>query len=71
MVINISVQYSGGFLRDIVLLAQSWLEHHVVCLKKNQNTPRPSEHPPVLSLMEYYIASVFAFLVPFSLTSCC
>ena len=59
MVINISVQYNdGGFLPDIVLLTQSWLEYHVVCY-------------PMLSLMEYYIASVFAFLVPFTLTSYC
>ena len=55
---NISVQYNGGFLPDIILLTQSWLEYHVVCY-------------PILSLMEYYIASLFAFLVPFSLTSYC
>ena len=57
MVINVSVQYNGGFLPDIILLTQSWLEYHV------QNE--------ILSLMEYCIASVFAFLVPFSLTSYC
>ena len=51
MVINIiSVQYNGGFLPDIILLTQSWLEYHVVCY-------------PILSLMEYYIASVYYFLV--------
>ena len=58
MVINISVQYNGGFLPDIILLTQSWLEYQVVCY-------------PILSLMEYYIASLFAFLVPFFLTSYC
>ena len=58
VVINMSVQYNGGCLPDIILLTQSWLEYHVVCY-------------PILSLMEYYIASVFAFLVPFSLTSYC
>ena len=31
MVINISVQYNGRFLADIILLTQSWLEYHVVC----------------------------------------
>ena len=58
MVINISVQYNGGFLPDIILLTQSGLEYHVVCY-------------PMLSLTEYYIVSVFAFIVPFSLTSYC
>ena len=58
MVINISVQYNGGFLPDIILLTQSWLEYHVVCYQ-------------ILSLMEYYIVSVFALLVPSSLTSYC
>ena len=57
-VIDISVQHNGGFLPDIILLTKSWLEYHVVGY-------------PILSLMEYYIASVFAFLVPFSLTSYC
>ena len=42
MVINISVQYSGGLLPDIMLLTQGYY-----CLKKNLNAPRPSEHPPV------------------------
>ena len=51
VIINISVQYNGGFHPDIILLTQSWLEYHVVCYQ-------------ILSLMEYYIASVFAFLVP-------
>ena len=56
MVINISVQYNGGVLPDFIVLTQRWLEYHVECY-------------PILSLIEYYIASVFAFLVPFSLTS--
>ena len=33
MVINISVQYNGGFLPDIILLTQSWLEYHVVVIQ--------------------------------------
>ena len=48
MVINIRVQYikyNGGFLPDIILLTQSWLEYHVV-FKKNLNASKPSEHPP-------------------------
>ena len=32
MVINISVQYNCGFLPDIILLTQSWLEYHVECV---------------------------------------
>ena len=39
MVINISVQYNGGFLPDFILLTQSSLAYHVVCY-------------PILSLME-------------------
>ena len=35
MVINVSVQYNGGLL-------------HYIFFKKNQSTPRPSEHPPVM-----------------------
>ena len=35
MVINVSVQYNGGSLRYIFF-------------KKNQSTPRPSEHPPIM-----------------------
>ena len=34
MAINVSVHHNGGFLPGI--------------LKKNQTTPRPSEHPPVM-----------------------
>ena len=34
MVINISVQYNGVFLPDIILF------------KKNLNASKPSEHPP-------------------------
>ena len=40
MAINVNVQYNGGLLPDIILLTQ--------CLKKNQTTPRPSEHPLVM-----------------------
>ena len=32
MVINISVQYNGGFLPDIMLLTPSWLEYHASVL---------------------------------------
>ena len=67
MVINVSVQYNGGFLPDIILLTQDYLHPGTRlrvpytqygflsvfaclrgCLKKNQNAPRPSEHPPVM-----------------------
>ena len=59
MVINISVQYNGGFLPDIILLTQSWLEYHVVCW-------------PILSLMEYYIALGCSLLPGITLlTQCC
>ena len=59
MVINISVQYNGGILPDVILLTQGyyhwgtrlntmkWLCIYSLCLKKNLNAPRPSEHPPV------------------------
>ena len=40
MAINVSVQYNGGLLPDINIL--------MIYLKKNQTTPRPSEHPPVM-----------------------
>ena len=51
MVINISVQYNGGFLSDIILLTQSWLEYHVVCY-------------PILSLMEFIMPLFLLFLYP-------
>ena len=38
--INVSVQYNGWFLPDMFL-------------KKNQNAPRPSEHPPVIHCRPY------------------
>ena len=40
MEINVSVQENGGLLPDIILSTRC-------SLKKNQSTPRPSEHPPV------------------------
>ena len=105
MVINISVQYSGGLLPDIILLTQGYYQwggfvfttfvmyitttmcngvlhclvfnvflvilltrcylHRGTCLnamkrflKKNQNAPRPSEHPPVM------VKNVFAAFDP-------
>ena len=55
MAINVSVQYNGVLLPDIILLTQCY--YHIDrltrlnamkwFLKKNQNASRPSEHPPV------------------------
>ena len=55
MAINVvSVQHNnGGFLPDIILLTQGYYHRGIHSnvirrfLKKNQNAPRPSEHPPV------------------------
>ena len=77
MAINVSVQYNGGLLPDIIDTVDSMLlplenpfkchegvlslqpmippkrfdifpsVHVLYCLKKNQNAPRPFEHPPV------------------------
>ena len=68
MAIDGIVQYTGGFLPDILLFIQApirvWFDGNIIVhyyyhplkyvlqcltfLKKNQNnTPRPSEHPPV------------------------
>ena len=53
MAINVSVQYNGGLLPDIIMLNQCYchrgtrLNARKKFLKKNQNAPRPSEHPPV------------------------
>ena len=53
MVINISVQYNGGFLPDSILLTQCCFHRGTRLyaierfLKKNLNAPRPSEHTPV------------------------
>ena len=54
MAISLSVQYNGGLLPDIILLTQRYyhgatrLNVMKMFLKKNQSTPRPSEHPPVM-----------------------
>ena len=54
MAIYLSVQYNGGLLPDIILLTQCYYHRGTrlnvmkMCLKKNQTTPRPSEHPPVM-----------------------
>ena len=51
---NVNVQDNDGFLPDIILLTQCnyhrrpRLNATKRFLKKNQNTPRPSEHPPVM-----------------------
>ena len=50
MVINISVQYNGGFLPDTILITLCHnigepFQYHDEFLKKNLNAPRPSEHP--------------------------
>ena len=39
MVINISVQYNGGFLPDIILLTQSLLEYYQVCSVLSNTIP--------------------------------
>ena len=54
MAINVSVQYDGGLLPYIILLTQCYYHRGTRLnamrrfLKKNQTTPRPSEHPPVM-----------------------
>ena len=56
MAINVSVQLynNGGLLPDIILLTQCYYHRRTRSnamkrfLKKNQTTPRPSEHPPVM-----------------------
>ena len=53
MAINVSVQLynNGGLLPDIILLTQCYYHRRTRSnamkkfLKKNQTTPRPSEHP--------------------------
>ena len=52
---NVSVRYNGGLLPDIIMLTTQCYYHRGTrsnamkrFLKKNQNTPRPSEHPPVM-----------------------
>ena len=54
MVINVSIQHNNdGFLPGIILLTQCYYHRKTRLnamkrfLKKNQNAPRPSEHPPV------------------------
>ena len=52
MAINVSVQYNGGFLPDIILLTQGYyhrgthLNDMKRFFKKNLNASKPSEHPP-------------------------
>ena len=48
-------------------------DRHVCCLKKNQNAPRPSEHPPVMG--EKYVVVVFtltdrASTIPSNIRGC-
>ena len=54
---NVSVQYNGGLLPDIILSTQynyhrgtrlNAMKSFFLYLKKNQNAPRPSEHPLVM-----------------------
>ena len=50
----VSVNFRGGFLPDIILLNFCYYHRGTPLnamkrfLKKNQSTPRPSEHPPVM-----------------------
>ena len=37
----------------------------LLCLKKNQSTPRPSEHPPVMGVVPFFLSFLFCFC------SCC
>ena len=65
MVINISVQYNGGFLPDIILLTQVYY-HWGIRLNTMQWLCIYSLYNSKLSLpclMVYYIVSVFIFIV--------